>query len=39
MEILRSFLTLSRQQNMIELQRSEMLWDQQFMIAARLKLA
>jgi hypothetical protein len=39
MDILRRFLTLTRQQNMIELQRSEMLRDQMLIIASTIKLA
>jgi hypothetical protein len=39
MDILLRFLTLTLRENQIELQRSEMLRDQQFMIAARFKLA
>jgi len=39
MDILYRFLTLTRQQNMIELQRSEMLRDQMLIIAAEIKLA
>jgi len=39
MDLLRRFLTLTLRENQTELQRSEMLRDQMYMIAASIRLA